>query len=111
MERQKTIIKKQGEFFGYPKCCVKAFLRRVSGKKTKDKQLQVARAGFIPCAKHADKILKGETILENVIENRVCSIPFTSNKVSIYNIEFKKSERFKEWLKMVEEEEKIVIKL
>lgn len=108
MERQTVIIKRQGEFFGYPKCCVKAFLRRVSGKKTKDKQLEVARAGFIPCAKHADKILKGEISIDNVIEKRVCSVPFQSSRISIYSIEFKKSERFKEWLKMVEEEEKIV---
>jgi len=103
MERQHTIIKRQGEFFGYPKCCVKAFLLRVSGKKTKDKQLEAARAGFIPCAKHADKILKGEISLDNVIENRVCSVPFNNGKISIYSIEFQKSERFKEWLKMVEE--------
>lgn len=98
MEKQNTIIKKQGEFFGYPTCCVKAFLRRVSGKKTRDEQLQAARAGFIPCFKHANKILKGEISLDNIIENRICSVPFNNSKISIYFTEVEKAERFKEWL-------------
>jgi hypothetical protein len=101
-----NIIKRQGEYFGYPKCCVKAFIRRISGKGTKDVQLQAARAGFIPCAKHADLILKNEVEMEDLVQKkRICSVPFSKEKISIYEIEFKKSERFKVWLKMVQMDE------
>jgi hypothetical protein len=104
---QLNIVKKQGEFFGYPKCCVKAFLRRISGKKTKDNQLKAAHAGFIPCAKHADLILSNELEIGDLVKKkRICSLPFNREKISIYEIEFNKSKIFQEWLHMVEMEER-----
>jgi len=106
-DTQLNIIKKQGEFFGYPKCCVRAFVCRVSGKKTQDKQLKAAHAGFIPCPKHADNILKKEVDIGDLIQKkRLCPIAFNKEKISIYEIEWNKSLQFQEWFNIVENKEK-----
>jgi hypothetical protein len=105
-DNQLKIVKKQGEFFGYPKCCVNAFIRRLTGKPTKDCQYKAAKSGFIPCSKHANLILNKQTSHGEIINaKRVCSIPF-NEKINVYEIEFNKSERFNEWLRMVQEDEK-----
>lgn len=65
-----------GNFFGYPKCCIKFFIKRFEGfRELTVKQEEVhGNRGFIPCQKCAEKITK-DTI-EKLIKKRVCSEPF-----------------------------------
>ena len=104
LEEANHIRKKQGEFFGYPKCCVNSFIKYLSGngKRTILQNKTAHHEGFIPCHKHAKQIHKGEITLLDIIDNnkRVCKIAFMHhNYTGDYSIEIKKSEEFKEWIK------------
>jgi len=67
---------------GYPECCVKEFCdlspRVMATRKPKKEDQQKLRAahigdkytGFIPCAKHAKQINRGEITLAFLVTNR-----------------------------------------
>ena len=102
----KRILSKQGEFFGYPKCCVKSFIKYLTGKGKRSciQNITSHPEGFVPCEKHARKIHRGEINVKDIILNRVCTVEFQYNNYKgEYFTEVKKSEEFKEWLKMVRE--------
>ena len=63
-------MRELGEYYGYPDCCIRAFLTKQHGKNP------FGEHGFIPCAKCTAKIQRGETTLENLIQNRECETPF-----------------------------------
>lgn len=103
LEEANRIRIKQGEFFGYPKCCVNSFVKYMSGKG-KRTQLQYKTShpeGFIPCNKHAKRINMGEINIGDIIQSRVCTIEFTTlkNYTGDYCTEIKKNEEFTQWLK------------
>jgi len=104
LEEANHIRKKQGEFFGYPKCCVNSFINYLSGKgkRTHLQNKTSHHAGFVPCHNHAKRINKGEITVVDIIDNnnnkRICKIAFTEYTYN-YSIEIEKSEEFKEWLK------------
>jgi len=103
------ILNKQGEFFGYPKCCVKSFVKYVTGKgkRTRIQSSTAHPEGFVPCEPHAKRIHRGEINVKEIIQNRVCTVGFVfENYKGEYFTEVKKSEEFKEWLKMVRESNK-----
>lgn len=62
---------KQGEYFGYPKCCIKSFIKTEGAVKNPQgkeaSKLNGKNTGFIPCKYHAKKILSGEITLESLI--------------------------------------------
>lgn len=76
---------------GYPKCCVDAFcfdcpealeiFRHVPTHKEnielryKAGLIENEYIGFIPCIEHANKILAGETTVQNLIQNRNKDFP------------------------------------
>ena len=104
LEEANQIRVKQGEFFGYPKCCVNSFINYMSGKgKRTELQNKTSHPeGFIPCNKHAKRIHIGEIDINDIIQNkkRVCTIEFKCNNYKgDYCTETKKNEEFREWLK------------
>ena len=71
-------IRKYGEIFGYPSCCINEF---INDKVYYDKfgedcrshaQIVIAQevGGFVPCKKHAEEIISGEISLSDIIINR-----------------------------------------
>jgi hypothetical protein len=68
-----------GIFYGYPKCCIKAFEKDLDigllyiNRKKREK---ASKNGFVPCIKHARLINKGKIKIESLIINRKCIIPF-----------------------------------
>lgn len=104
-----TISKKQGEYFGYPKCCIKSFIGFISGKKERDPiQIQAAHPeGFVPCKTHAKQILKKKVRVVDLLENRVSIREFQQdNYKGDYIAALEDNERFQIWLKMVKSSEK-----
>ena len=71
-----------GEYFGYKKCCIKAF-HEVLETDTKWIQLSQERKvtttnGFVPCQHCAEQILQGKmTIQDCILPTRQCPKPFT----------------------------------
>ena len=102
LEEANQIRLKQGEFFGYPKCCVKSFVNYMSGKgkRTNLQNITSHREGFIPCNKHAKQIHMGEIDICDIIQSRICTIEFNCNNYKgDYYTETKKNEEYREWLK------------
>jgi hypothetical protein len=71
-------LRELGKYYGYPDCCIRAFLTKQHLKNTfgEHGKNTFGDHGFIPCAKCAAKIQRGETTLENLIQNRECETPF-----------------------------------
>lgn len=87
-------LRELGKYYGYPDCCIRAFLTKQHLKNPfgdhgknpfgeygknpfgEHGKNPVGDHGFIPCAKCAAKIQRGETTLENLIQNRECETPF-----------------------------------
>lgn len=69
---------KFGKYFGFPRCCRKAFMRSKKELHSREKagQLGGVGTGFIPCAWHARLILAGKVRLQDIIRNRACPTPF-----------------------------------
>ena len=67
-----------GKYYGYPDCCIWAFLTKQHLKKPfgDHGKNPFGDQGFIPCARCVAKIQQGETTLENLIQNRECETPF-----------------------------------
>ena len=65
-----------GIHFGYPECCRKTF-KTMMGALGNPLGAQAGQdTGFIPCPTHAKQVLNGEILLEDIIENRLHSLPF-----------------------------------
>ena len=70
-----------GEYYGYPKCCIRAFHKMlVEDIKITEISLErrtAAKEGFVPCERCAKKILLGNTEIWKYIEtHRQCPTPF-----------------------------------
>jgi hypothetical protein len=71
-----------GDYYGYPSCCIKAFHRMLL-KDLKFNEISVERQsatkhGFVPCKNCAIKIVKGEIMIETLIQpTRQCPKPFS----------------------------------
>lgn len=80
-----------GEYLGYPSCCIEAFGDVAIPFFLRDKLTQeMAKDGFLPCPTCAQKLILETTTYEELINpNRKCSIPFkpdaftTADKVQI----------------------------
>ncbi len=75
----------RGKFYGYPECCIEAFLESL-GKRNQSKTRYIASriVGYVPCALCADKILDGtvkvEDLVHEVNSRRSCAKPFIKVK-------------------------------
>ena len=74
-------LRNNGEYFGYPKCCIDYF---ILGKYKSEELIllleKIDSKGFLPCPSHCLKILNNEIIIESLIQNRKHNKPFISNK-------------------------------
>jgi hypothetical protein len=103
------ISKKQGDYFGYPKCCIRSFVGFISGKKKRDPiQNQASHPeGFVPCKKHAELIIKKKVKVIDLLENRVSIREFQQfNYDGDYVAALEDNKRFQVWLNMVKSSEK-----
>lgn len=102
----KDFIIETSKFFGYPKCCAKAFANDIVNLRHHDHDRMKAyyiikrqlvseeekkRHSFVPCLKHSYKIVKENKNFRRMIRNRICSTPFPYSGVS----------EFKEYLKSI----------
>lgn len=70
-----------GVYYGYPSCCIRSFHTLLqTDTKWKDistQQKQVTTNGFVPCQACAERILRGEVSIEDLIlPSRQCNVPF-----------------------------------
>jgi hypothetical protein len=83
-ERSINVYREYGTYYGYPRCCIEAFVApiytegRLPCYTTRSKeQLKVSDHGFIPCRAHAIQILAKEiTLAELILPSRQESRPF-----------------------------------
>jgi hypothetical protein len=78
-------VKLAGKFYGYPQCCINSFMAHYTGKyhRTSSQLLVHNGCGFIPCHDCATKIIMGETTLEQLITDRICSTNFSSPTIPL----------------------------
>lgn len=74
-----------GELYGYPKCCIKDFVKRVNyNYNNPNNPILVKRipkrisegTGFIPCSYCSWKVLSKKCELKDLIKNRKCGLSF-----------------------------------
>lgn len=69
------IFRYNGKVFGYPDCCVEEFVKffayypQITRTKEQE-QIGQLSYGFIPCAHHAQAIIKGKIKIESLISDR-----------------------------------------
>jgi len=74
-------LRNNGEYFGYPKCCIDHFI--LGNYKLKEQILlleKIDSKGFLPCPSCSLKILNNEISIESLIQNRKHNKSFKSNK-------------------------------
>ena len=67
-----------GHYYGYPPCCIQAFIERYNKNEKPSENLRAAGrgTGFIPCEYHAELILSRRISLHECICGRKCEKPF-----------------------------------
>jgi hypothetical protein len=67
-----------GKYFGFPKCCRKAFGKDDGHFKLRHKagELNGIGTGFVPCTWHAKLVLAGKVRLQDLIKDRICPHSF-----------------------------------
>lgn len=104
-------IKTNGELFRYSKSCVKYVIHYMRGKSKGKRNLNKTSHTQECCLSYHKPIqitpiqlYKSKINVNEVIQNRKIQLD-NYNNTDEYFTEIKKSEQFKEWLKMVKEEE------
>ena len=70
-----------GNYYGYPKCCIKEFNNRYNKKPPNKLQYKVAKhQGFIPCIVCCKLIKHNEIKIENLIQNRECELSYPNDE-------------------------------
>lgn len=84
----------QGKFYGYPDCCIVAFVHRTCDIKageikdiTESQRAVLDGNGFVPCDKCAKKLLKEGKTIDTLIQNRVCGTNYPHSTDSDGEIE------------------------
>jgi len=87
---------KVGEYFGYPKCCIRQFMEvyNIPANKTKYAICYTVstNTGFIPCMEHAKQIMCKEIKLADLINDRKCDAKFPHQRDALL-IQFRKQLR------------------
>lgn len=64
-----------GNYFGYPECCINAFVADLqSGNSPAARKLD--NSGFIPCAECRQKIISNQAAISDLIVNRRSPLEF-----------------------------------
>ncbi len=71
-----------GDYYGYPKCCILAFHQMMFEnkilKEISPERQQTKKNGFIPCQGCAERVLRGEIqVHELILTTRKCHKPFS----------------------------------
>ena len=64
---------KYGKRFGYPECCIEAFIERNTNEPVLPNRIQIRvgkGTGFIPCSYCCWKVISGKCKLEDLIKDR-----------------------------------------
>jgi hypothetical protein len=77
-----------GLYLGFPNCCVKSYIATDNEDFLKvytdaQKEIHGWRRGFIPCPRHAEKVVNREISLESLIQNRHPDLPLFRKRFSI----------------------------
>lgn len=66
-----------GYYYGYPECCIEAFQTFCKFKDLSPERQQASQHGFVPCQTCAERVLKGEVKLhELILPTRQAPRPF-----------------------------------
>lgn len=78
IRRTYKIMYQTGLYYGYPKCCINAFvLKTVNQQKEEPIQELAGRyTGYVPCVKCSKKITSNCLSVEDLIKNRKCNTKF-----------------------------------
>lgn len=100
LNKNNQIFFLQGLYFGYPKCCIKAFLLKTNNLVEYDwnPDKKFHGLGFIPCKNCCKRNI--ENIVIKINQNRVHNIPFKINQTVESTIQInliKKSNLFSDY--------------
>ncbi len=77
-------FRSKGSYYGYPECCIEAFIETFGKIKSKERYMASRKVGFVPCDPCAAKILTGTVRIEDLVSEvnsrRSCEKPFNSPK-------------------------------
>lgn len=91
-----------GKFFGFPKCCIEEFVIKSKPNFWFLYKREFCGNGFIPCDKCVERIKKDKIKLEDLISNRICTIPYS--KTTLHpSLENKMDIEIKQYLKTYQE--------
>lgn len=65
----------RGRYFGYPECCICAFVDTLGAMGASRARVGATTQGFVPCEEHARQILGGASV-ESLLRNRACPTAF-----------------------------------
>ena len=70
--RHRKKLRRNGEMYGYPKCCIVSFVNNFfkDNKLSRTQSKVHQNTGFIPCKYCSWKIISGKVKLEELITNR-----------------------------------------
>ncbi len=60
-------IYEKGIYYGYPPCCIEAFIQSMCGGAVSERQYVVSKDRFIPCRYHTIQIENGRINIEDLI--------------------------------------------
>lgn len=68
---RKEIFQENGKQLGYPSCCITTFCTQLPSERTPNQNV-IANVGhgFIPCPQHANAIMMGYMVIEELIKGR-----------------------------------------
>jgi hypothetical protein len=90
-------IQEVGKFLGYPKCCTKAYIQNMHTNTSFSPKRYLAgqykqswSGGFIPCEKHAERIIDQGKSITRIFRNRVATTSFPYSSAKEFNRYLKK---------------------
>jgi hypothetical protein len=78
--------RERGNYYGYPSCCVNAFVRRPYDAQFTDDEVNYSKGGFLPCKKHLKMIKQGKVQIEDLIQDRQCKTGFPDDDYLANNL-------------------------
>ena len=77
-------LRSNGSYYGYPECCIEAFIETFDTLRSKENYMATRKAGFVPCDPCTAKIMTGTVRIEDLVNEvnsrRRCQRPFKMEK-------------------------------